>query len=82
LGSLFPVARRQDRTFLLNTRPTTTNGGHNAAVPTIPLNKAAFAFYRGKKIVAVETSIDSAVITDILLGNDGYRGFSFNEANI
>ena len=40
---------RRDRTFLLNTRTTTTNGGHNATVPTIPLNKAAFASYRGKK---------------------------------
>jgi hypothetical protein len=40
---------RTDHTFLLNTRPATTNGGHTATVPTIPLNNAAFAFYRGKK---------------------------------
>lgn len=40
---------RRDRTFLLNTRTANTDGGHNATVPTIPLNKAAFAFYIGKK---------------------------------
>jgi hypothetical protein len=78
LGTLFflngtPEYRGGTNTFLLNTRSTITIGNHSATVPTIPLNKAAFAFYRGKKMVAVETGIDSNVDTDVLCVDGGQK---------